>query len=86
MKFIAAFAFALGTALSCGPALSQPTGGFYLFKHKDNGKVVCFQHIINSDWERLSGPFRDAECKTEQKPKPARGDLPANPLDLAPRK
>ena len=35
MKFIAAFAFALGTALSCGPALSQPTGGFYLFKHKD---------------------------------------------------
>ena len=75
-------ALAIGSVLLSALTL----GGWTLFKHKDNGKIVCFQQVINSDWDRLSGPFLDATCKTEQKPKPARNDLPANPLDLAPRK
>ena len=85
MKF-AAFIVILGGVAACNTALAQPVGGFYLFKHKESGKVVCYQQVINSDWARLSGPFQDSDCKIEEKPKARHSDLPASPLDLAPKK
>lgn len=75
----------LGLAL-CGAAQAQPSGGFYLLKNKESGKVLCSQNPISPDWVRQAGPFKDQDCKVEQKPEPVRTDLPANPLDLAPRK
>ena len=76
---------ALGTVL-CGAAVAQPSGGFYLFKNKESGKFACSQNEISPDWIKQAGPFKDQDCKIEQKPEPVRTDLPANPLDLAPKK
>lgn len=75
----------LGLVL-CGAASAQPSGGFYLLKNKESGQVVCSQLTISPDWARQSGPFKDQDCKIVQKPRPAQTDLPANPLDLAPKK
>lgn len=85
MKF-AVLTFVLGIAAVCSTAQAQPSGGYYLFKHKQSGEVVCFQGRINAEWDRLSGPYQDSECKIAEKLKPQRSDLPANPLDLAPKK
>jgi hypothetical protein len=76
---------ALGIVL-CGAAMAQPSGGFYLFKNKESGKVACSQNEISPDWIKQAGPFKDQDCKIEQKPEPVRKDLPASPLDLAPKK
>lgn len=78
-------ALALGITL-CGAAMAQPSGGFYLFKNKESGKTVCSQNEISPDWIKQAGPFKDLDCKIEQKPEPVRNDLPASPLDLAPKK
>ncbi|SCX74659.1 hypothetical protein [Variovorax sp. EL159] len=75
----------LGLAM-CSAVLAQPSGGFYLLKNKDSGKVLCSQNPISPDWVRQLGPFKDKDCKIEQKPEPVRTDLPASPLDLAPKK
>lgn len=79
-------AVALGLVLSCGAALAQPSGGFYLLKNKESGRTQCSQSPISPDWVRQAGPFKDPDCKVEQKPEPVRKDLPANPLELAPKK
>ncbi|WP_261803543.1 hypothetical protein [Variovorax sp. PAMC26660] len=78
-------AIVLGVTL-CGAAMAQPIGGFYLFKNKESGKEVCSSHAFSPDWIKQAGPFEDLTCKIAQKPQPARTDLPASPLDLAPRK
>lgn len=78
-------AFALGITL-CGAAMAQPSGGFYLFKNKESGKIACSQNEISPDWIKQAGPFKDQDCKIEQKPEPVRTDLPASPLDLARKK
>jgi len=79
------FLLAVGVAL-CGVAAAQPSGGFHLFKNKVSGQQVCAQNPISPDWVKQTGPFKDADCKIVQKPEPVRTDLPASPLDLAPRK
>ncbi|MGJ7530447.1 hypothetical protein [Variovorax sp. GB1P17] len=78
-------AIVLGVTL-CGAAMAQPIGGFYLFKNKESGKEVCSQQAFSPDWIKQAGPFKDLGCKIERKPEPVRSDLPANPLDLAPKK
>ena len=85
MKTFGSFAV-LASLVLCGAAAAQPSGGFYLLKNKESGKVVCSQTPISPDWVRQSGPFKDQDCKIEQKPEPTRTDLPASPLDLAPKK
>lgn len=75
----------LGLALS-GAALAQPSDGFYLMRSKLSGKAVCSQNPISPDWVREAGPFKDQDCKVAEKPEPKRSDLPANPLDLGPKK
>ena len=70
----------------CGAALAQPSGGFHLFKNRATGQLVCSQNGISPDWIKQTGPFKDQDCKIEQKPEPVRKDLPASPLDLAPKK
>ncbi len=75
----------LGLAV-CGTVLAQPSGGFYFFKNKASGKVLCAQHPFSPDWVRQAGPFKDSDCKIEQKPEPVPQNLPANPLDLTPKK
>jgi hypothetical protein len=81
-----AFAFAVCALLLGGTALAQPSGGFYIFKNRESGKTVCSQNPISPDWVQVAGPFKDQDCKIDQKPEPVRTDLPANPLDLAPKK
>lgn len=82
----AAVLVGLSSLAVSGTALAQPSGGFYLLKNKESGKVLCSQNPISPDWVRVAGPFKDQDCKLEQKPDPVRTDLPANPLDLAPKK
>ncbi len=80
------FAFTAVAMLLCGTVLAQPSDGFHLYKNKQSGKTVCSQNRISPDWVRMTGPYKDQDCKIEQKPEPVRTDLPANPLDLAPKK
>lgn len=79
------FAPIIGVAL-CGSALAQHSGGFYLLKNAESGKLVCSQAAPSTEWVRQAGPFRDPKCQIVEKPEPARTDLPANPLDLTPKK
>jgi hypothetical protein len=78
--------FAVLGFTACSMALAQPSGGFYLLKNKHSGMEVCSQNPISPDWVKQAGPFKDQDCKIEQKPEPVRKDLPASPLDLAPKK
>ena len=77
--------FIFGAAL-CGAAIAQPMDGFYQFKNKESGKVECAQNPASPDWVKQAGPFKDLDCKIAQTPEPVRKDLPASPLDLAPKK
>lgn len=76
----------LATALIGSAASAQPTGGFYLLKNDQSGKVLCSQTPISPDWVRQTGPYKDPDCKFVQAPQAVRRDLPANPLDLSPKK
>ncbi len=76
---------ALALLSAGGPVLAQPSGGFHLYRSTVSGKQICSQNPISPDWVKEAGPYQDPACKLEQKPAPTRSDLPANPLDLAPR-
>ena len=52
----------LASLAICGAALAQPSGGFYLLKNKESGKVLCSQNPISPDWVRQAGPFKDQDC------------------------
>lgn len=70
-----------------GVAAAQPSGGFYWFKDKFSGQVMCAQHAMSPDWVQLpGGPFQDQECTVPEAPKTERKDLPAVPPGLAPKK
>lgn len=69
----------------CNIAFAQPSGGFYIRKNPQSGKVLCSQTRISTDWIVQAGPFKDRDCRIEQKDESQPG-LPANPLDLAPKK
>ncbi|WP_431513111.1 hypothetical protein [Variovorax sp. DAIF25] len=77
--------FALALLFAGGPVLAQPSGGFHLYRSTISGKQVCSQNPISPDWVKQAGPYQDPVCKVEQKQAPARTDLPASPLDLAPK-
>ncbi len=76
---------ALALLFAGGPVLAQPSGGFHLYRSTVSGKQVCSQNPISPDWVKQGGPYKDQDCKVEEKPAPVRTDLPASPLDLAPK-
>ncbi|WP_043311433.1 hypothetical protein [Pseudomonas sp. ML96] len=56
--------FLLLSALA-GAALAAPAP-FYLWQSKASGQYTCAQLSPGEGWQKHSGPFRDAGCRTPQ--------------------
>lgn len=70
-----------------GVAVAQPSGGFYMFKSKTSGKILCAQSAFSPDWiQQPGGPFKDQDCKILEEPKAASKDQPATPPGITPKK
>lgn len=60
---ILAFVLAVSIAI---PAAAAPAP-WYKWRSKLNGAVVCAQ-VMQGEWEKADGPFRDARCEKRDVP------------------
>jgi hypothetical protein len=62
MRFSKLFAFAGGALIlsSAGFALSAP---YWIWKSNLDGRTTC-QQVMQGEWVKIDGPFRDSQCKT----------------------
>ena len=62
LKYLS-FVLAASVAAS---ALAAPAA-WYKWRSKLNGTVVCAQ-VMQGEWEKAAGPFKDAHCELPGKP------------------
>ncbi|KAF1070574.1 MAG: hypothetical protein GAK45_00755 [Pseudomonas citronellolis] len=56
-------AFCLLLLLACTSAFAAPMP-FYFWQSRMDGRLACAQTSPGNGWQRFSGPFVDAGCRT----------------------
>jgi hypothetical protein len=54
-----------GGALMLGSAGLALSASYWLWKSNLDGKTTC-QQVMQGEWIKIDGPFRDSRCKTRQ--------------------
>lgn len=60
--------FLLATGLLSTTAVLAAPAPWYQWKSKLNGEFWCTQNMPGDGWIRISGPFKDAQCRTLGRP------------------
>ena len=58
-------ATALALAGIAGTATAQPSL-YFVGKHKTTGKTMCNPEAVDANWEKVSGPYSDANCSIKE--------------------